>query len=69
MQQIIAVNLTSPVDVGKQTVAIDAFIDDNLVGTWKSFAYINETYGESSLLSLSAVRKKVKLPANATGPL
>jgi len=69
VQQIIAVNLTSPPNVDNQTVAINAFVGSNLVGTWSSFAYINQTFGETSLLSLSAVRQKIKLPANATGSL
>lgn len=69
VQQIVAVNLTSPPIVGNQFVSINAFINSNQVGTWMSYAHINQTYGECSLLSLSAVRKKTKLPSNATGSL
>lgn len=69
LQQCIAINLTSPVTVGHHNVTLLAKVNSNNVGFWTGTFYINTTYGEFDLLSLSAVRKKHKLAANATGSL
>jgi hypothetical protein len=68
-QQCIAINLTSPITVGYHNVTLLAKVNSNDVGFWSGAFYINATYGEFDLLSLSAVRKKQKLAANATGSL
>jgi hypothetical protein len=69
VQQRIALNITSSLQVGYQAATIKAKINYNDVGIWTGAVYLNETYGECSLLSLTAVRKKIKLPANSTGSL
>jgi hypothetical protein len=69
VQQTIGINLTSPVEIGYQPVTVEAVINDNVVGVWEGDIWLNGTFGQCSLLSLTAVREKVKVPVNATGSL
>jgi len=50
-------------------VIIKAQINYNDVGIWMGTVYLNKTFGECSLLSLTAVREEIKLTANTTGSL
>lgn len=69
VQQCIGINLTSPIEVGYQTTVINARIKGKDVGIWEGEVYLNQTFGSSSLLSLSAVRPKTKLTVNSTGSI
>lgn len=69
VQQCIGVNLTSPLEIGYQETSIRATVEGKDVGLWTGCVFLNQTYGSSQLLSLTAVRPKVELPVNSTGSI
>ena len=68
-QQIVGINLTSYEVSGTYPVGVSTWTGDNLVGDWQGSVLLNETIGSMNLLSISSVKKEVKLPVDSTGPL
>ena len=68
-QQIVGINLTSYEVSGTYPVEVSTWTGDNLVGDWLGSVLLNETIGSMNLLSISSVKKVVKLPVDSTGPL